>query len=76
MVHYSTIKDCDIANGLGVRISLFISGCRNHCKNCFNKETWDFNYGKEVTRELVYDLSAGLSRSYIDCLTIIGGKHM
>lgn len=75
-VHYSTIKDCDIANGLGVRISLFISGCRNHCKNCFNQCTWDFNYGKPVTRELAYDLSAGLSRSYIDGLTVLGGEPL
>lgn len=75
-VHYSTIKDCDIANGLGVRISLFVSGCRNHCKNCFNQCTWDFNYGKPVTRELAYDLSAGLSRSYIDGLTVLGGEPL
>lgn len=76
MVHYSTIKDCDIANGLGVRVSLFISGCRNHCKNCFNECTWDFNYGKECTRELAYDLSAALDRSYIDGLTVLGGEPM
>ena len=76
MVHYSTIKDCDIANGLGVRVSLFISGCRNDCKNCFNECTWDFNYGKECTRELAYDLSAALDRSYIDGLTVLGGEPM
>lgn len=76
MVHYSAIKDCDIANGLGVRVSLFMSGCRNHCKNCFNECTWDFNYGKECTRELAYDLSAALDRSYIDGLTVLGGEPM
>ena len=76
MVHYSAIKDCDIANGLGVRISLFVSGCRNHCKNCFNECTWDFNYGKPVPTELAYDLSAALDRSYIDGVTILGGEPM
>ena len=45
-MHYGEIKKCDIANGPGVRVSLFVSGCRNHCPGCFNKETWDFCYGK------------------------------
>ena len=50
-MHYGEIKKCDIANGPGVRVSLFVSGCRNHCPGCFNKETWDFCYGKPFTTE-------------------------
>jgi anaerobic ribonucleoside-triphosphate reductase activating protein len=49
-MHYADIKKADIANGLGVRVSVFVSGCTHHCKNCFNSEAWDFNYGKEFTR--------------------------
>ena len=45
-MNYCNVKNCDIANGVGVRVSLFVSGCRNRCKNCFQPETWDFNYGK------------------------------
>ena len=51
-MYYSTIKDCDIANGTGVRVSIFVSGCTNHCKNCFQPETWDFKYGTEYTDEV------------------------
>ena len=50
-MHYGEIKNCDIADGLGVRVSLFVSGCRNHCKGCFNQMTWDFLYGKEFDQE-------------------------
>ena len=49
-MHYADIKKADVANGLGVRVSVFVSGCTHHCKNCFNREAWDFNYGKEFTR--------------------------
>ena len=45
-MHYGEIKNCDIANGLGVRVTLFVSGCTNHCENCFQPQTWDFCYGK------------------------------
>ena len=48
-MNFASIKNCDIANGIGVRISLFVSGCTHHCKNCFNSEAWDFNYGEEFT---------------------------
>ena len=51
IMHYCNIKNCDIANGVGVRVSLFVSGCRNHCKNCFQPETWAFDYGEEFTEE-------------------------
>ena len=50
-MHYGEIKNCDIANGEGVRISLFVSGCTNHCENCFQPQTWDFDYGKPFTKE-------------------------
>ena len=57
---YAKIKKCDVANGPGVRVSLFVSGCNHHCKNCFNREAWDFNYGKEFTEdeqnEIIEDL--------------------
>ena len=50
-MRYGEIKKCDIANGEGVRVSLFVSGCTHHCKGCFNEATWDFDYGKEFTQE-------------------------
>ena len=51
-MNYATIKNYDIANGLGVRVSLFVSGCTHHCKGCFNEIAWDFNYGSEFTKEV------------------------
>ena len=48
---YAKIKNCDVANGPGVRVSLFVSGCNHHCKNCFNREAWDFNYGNDFTEK-------------------------
>ena len=58
-MHYADIKKADIANGLGVRVSVFVSGCTHHCKNCFNREAWDFNYGKEFTeKEIDYASNA------------------
>ena len=51
-MHYGAIKKNDIANGLGVRVSLFVSGCRNHCEGCFQPQTWDFEYGQPFTREV------------------------
>ena len=50
-MYYGEIKNCDIANGVGVRVSLFVSGCTNHCEQCFQPETWDFTYGKPFTRQ-------------------------
>ena len=71
---YGTIKKCDIANGPGVRISLFVSGCRHHCKGCFQPETWDFNYGNEFTQETEKEISDALEPYYIKGLTVLGGE--
>jgi len=73
-MHYGEIKNCDIANGIGVRISLFVSGCTNHCEDCFQPQTWDFDYGKEFTGETEEKLLEMLSPSYIDGLTVLGGE--
>lgn len=71
---YGEIKNCDIANGLGVRVSLFVSGCRNHCKDCFNQMTWDFRYGKEFTNETVKNIIEMLKPNYIDGFSLLGGE--
>ena len=73
-MNYASIKDCDIANGPGVRISLFVSGCTHHCKGCFNREAWDFDYGQPFTQETI-DLILGMMKpSYIKGLTLLGGE--
>jgi anaerobic ribonucleoside-triphosphate reductase activating protein len=63
-----------VANGPGVRVSLFVSGCTHHCKECFNPETWDFGYGKPFTRETIEELLDALSPDYIKGLTLLGGE--
>ena len=73
-MNYADIKQCDVANGPGVRISLFVSGCTHHCKGCFNSETWDFNFGKPFTEETIEKIISYLSPSYITGLTILGGE--
>lgn len=73
-MNYGTIKDCDIANGPGVRVSLFVSGCRHHCKGCFNPETWDFQYGQPFTEESIDQILKALSPSYIRGFTLLGGE--
>ena len=70
---YAGIKYCDIANGTGVRTVLFVSGCRNHCKGCFQPETWDFDYGEEFTEEIQKQLLDSLKPPYIKGLTLLGG---
>ena len=75
-MHYSTIKDCDIANGIGVRITLFVSGCTNHCKNCFQPQTWDFDFGEPFTEETEKKLLEMLKPDYINGLTLLGGEPM
>lgn len=75
-MHYSTIKDCDIANGIGVRITLFVSGCTNHCKNCFQPQTWDFDFGEPFTEETEEKLLQMLKPDYINGLTLLGGEPM
>lgn len=67
---------CDSANGDGVRVSLFVSGCRNHCPGCFNEATWDFDYGKEFTEIEANEILEGCGRSYISGCTILGGDPM
>ena len=73
-MNYAEIKNFDIANGEGVRVSLFVSGCTHHCKNCFNKETWDFNYGEPFTEEVENKIIEELKPGYINGLTLLGGE--
>ena len=72
-MNYCKIKDCDIADGLGVRVSLFVSGCTNHCKGCFQPETWDFDYGKEFTKDIEDEIIKLMNKDYINGLTLLGG---
>lgn len=73
-MYFGNIKKNDIANGEGVRVSLFVSGCRNRCKNCFNPETWNFCYGNPFTKEVEDDIIDSLKPSWINGLTILGGE--
>ena len=75
-MNYGEIKKVDIANGEGVRVTLFVSGCRHHCKGCFNADTWDFNYGKPFTDETEQIILDSLSPSYIKGLTLLGGEPL
>ena len=72
-MNYATIKWYDVSNGPGVRVSLYVSGCRNHCKNCFNPETWDFNYGEPFTEDIEKKIIEGLKPDYIKGFTLLGG---
>ena len=73
---YGEIKNNDIANGEGVRVSLFVSGCTHHCEGCFNPMTWDFNYGEDFTDKTINSIIDLLSPSYIKGLTLLGGEPM
>lgn len=73
-MHYGEIKNCDIANGEGVRVTLFVSGCTNHCENCFQPQTWDFEYGQPFTKETEDSIIKMLEPSYINGLTLLGGE--
>lgn len=73
-MNYATIKKNDIANGPGIRVSLFVSGCRHHCKNCFNQEAWDFAYGTPFTQATIQEILTALSPSYIAGLSLLGGE--
>ena len=73
-MYYGAIKKTDVADGEGVRVSLFVSGCRNCCKGCFQKETWDFLYGKEFTKETEDEILRALEPDYIAGLTVLGGE--
>ncbi len=73
-MHYGQIKNCDIANGEGVRVTLFVSGCTNRCEGCFQPETWDFNYGQPFTKDTEDRIIKMLEPDYINGLTLLGGE--
>lgn len=73
-MNYAEIKNCDIANGPGVRVSLFVSGCTHHCKGCFNQVAWDFGYGKPFTQETIDTILDMLKPNFIRGLTLLGGE--
>ena len=73
-MNYGEIKKNDIANGLGVRTTLFVSGCTHHCKGCFQPETWNFAFGKQYTKEVEDNILSSLSPYYISGLTLLGGE--
>lgn len=75
-MNYANIKYCDIADGEGVRTTLFVSGCSHHCKNCFQPETWSFSYGEEFTPEVQAKVLASLDAPFVDGLTFLGGEPM
>ena len=73
---YANIKYYDISNGLGVRTSLFVSGCTHRCKGCFNEMTWDFHYGNDFTQETIEEILKSVEPGYIKGLTLLGGEPM
>lgn len=73
-MNFAAIKKTDVANGPGVRVSLYVSGCTHHCKNCFNQETWDFAYGQPFTDAQVQEILEALSPSYIRGFSLLGGE--
>ena len=75
-MRYNKIRKMDIANGPGVRVSIFFQGCSFHCKNCFNPETWDFNGGKEYTDEIKRKVLDCANKDYIKGLSILGGEPL
>lgn len=75
-MYYADIKQYDVANGPGVRISLFVSGCNHHCKDCFNQVAWDFQYGQPFTEETIERILTYLEPDYIAGLTLLGGEPM
>ena len=75
-MNYADIKVADVANGEGVRVSVFVSGCSHRCKGCFNREAWDFNYGKEFNEECINKILKELDNPYIKGLSILGGEPL
>ena len=73
-MYYADIKKADVANGLGVRVSVFVSGCTHHCKNCFNEEAWDFHYGNEFTEKEIDKVIELMDHSYVAGLSLLGGE--
>lgn len=75
-MHYAKIKRFDIANGVGIRTSVFVSGCSNKCKGCFNQELWDKDYGQEFTDETIKEILDSIDKPYIGGLSILGGDPL
>lgn len=75
-MNYATVKTHDVANGPGVRVSLFVSGCSHHCKNCFNEEAWDYQYGEPYTPAVEQRILDALAPDYITGLSLLGGEPM
>ena len=75
-MHYAKIKRFDIANGVGIRTSVFVSGCSNKCKGCFNQELWDKDYGQEFTDETIKEILDSIDKPYISGLSILGGDPL
>ncbi|MBC5659097.1 anaerobic ribonucleoside-triphosphate reductase activating protein [Anaerosacchariphilus sp. NSJ-68] len=75
-MNYAVIKKNDIANGPGVRVSLFVSGCRHHCRNCFNYEAWDFSYGHPFTEAVMDEILEALAPDYVAGLSFLGGEPL
>lgn len=73
-MNYAGIKYCDVANGTGCRTVLFVSGCRNHCKECFQPQTWDFRYGSPFDEKIQKEILSSLEPAYIQGLTLLGGE--
>lgn len=73
-MNYATIKNCDIANGPGIRVSLFVSGCTHRCPGCFNEVAWDFSYGEPFTEETIETILKMMEPDYIKGLTLLGGE--
>lgn len=73
-MYYADIKKADVANGVGVRVSVFVSGCTHHCKDCFNKQAWDFLYGNEFTEREIEKVVNLMDHSYVSGLTLLGGE--
>ena len=73
-MNYADIRPIDVANGPGIRVSLFVSGCTHHCKECFNPETWDFAFGKPFGEEEIQAILGHLSKSYVQGLSLLGGE--
>ena len=73
-MYYGELKKCDIANGIGVRVTLFVSGCTNRCPDCFQPQTWDFHYGKPYTADTEAEIFSELEKSYVAGLTVLGGE--
>ena len=75
-MYYGELKKRDIANGLGVRVALFVSGCTNHCEECFNRATWDFKFGKLYTKSTEDEIIEALRPDYVRGLSLLGGEPM